>query len=570
MGDLLSRCELKLQGAPTPRVYRRTRGPGLNPRPFVASGVGVVWQCDPATAHWRGNAGVHGLCPSPNMLCLAIFKVDAPHPDSRLRATMLTILCLLLSQACGSADSHDADAGAPPPAEVDVSHRALVVGAGLSGLTAAIDLRDAGWEVVVLEARDRVGGRVLTLHAPFSPGLHAEAGGESIDDNHDALQAECRHYGLPLERRPAQKEEGGVAYYQGKRVPMSDFVTLQGGQVAWDYLAFSPALLQLADGLDPEHPELFAHAKELDARSLEDFVVEQKLVPEAEFLVRVANRASYASELSDVSLLFAAQQAVVLQDVPDSAAEAMRITGGNSKLPEAMARDLGDIIQLRAPVTRVEELTDRVRITAQGKVYEGAFAVLAIPAPPLRAIAFTPPLPTGLRDAVRELELGPAAKVITEYTASFWNNEHLTGFTVMDEPMSVAWAATDSYKSGHGLLAQFLTGSVALSASKMSEATRIKTFQSALGRVYPEGAKLRIDHVATMSWVDERYTGGAYATYRPGQMVRFFPAFRQGTARLRFAGEHTEALIGYMESAIRSGHRVAKELGKPVAPSASP
>ncbi len=72
-----------------------------------------------------------------------------------------------------------------PRPDVGTPRRVVVVGAGLAGLTAALDLTDAGWDVVVLEARDRVGGRVHTLYDPFSPGLHAEAGGESIDDNHD-------------------------------------------------------------------------------------------------------------------------------------------------------------------------------------------------------------------------------------------------------------------------------------------------------------------------------------------------------------------------------------------------
>src|SRR5664279_2596565 len=98
--------------------------------------------------------------------------------------------------------------------------RAIVVGAGLAGLTAALDLRDSGWDVVVLEARDRVGGRVHTFRGsdvggPLGAGLHAEAGGESIDDNHDQVQAMLRRYSIGTERRTTQRDVDALIRYQG-------------------------------------------------------------------------------------------------------------------------------------------------------------------------------------------------------------------------------------------------------------------------------------------------------------------------------------------------------------------
>ena len=231
------------------------------------------------------------------------------------------------------------------------SRRVVIAGAGLAGLTAALDLKDAGWDVIVLEARDRVGGRVHTLRDNFTEGLHAEAGGESIDDNHDNIQALALRFGLPLERRPVAKIEHGVIYYGGARSRTLDFV-LASPRIFEDYQHFSASLLQLGDGLDPEHPEQFSSAHDLDQRSLADFVATLRLVPEAEFLVRTENRALYASDLEDISLLFAVQQAVVVKDVPDTASETMRIVGGNSNLPEAMAAALGTSLSARCPEMR--------------------------------------------------------------------------------------------------------------------------------------------------------------------------------------------------------------------------
>jgi monoamine oxidase len=100
----------------------------------------------------------------------------------------------------------------------------VVIGAGLAGLTAALDLVDARWDVVVLEARDRVGGRVHTLYAPFSSGQHAEAGGESIDDDHGQIQALLKRFGLSTERRPIQKPYDSMVFYRGQRTSLPLFL----------------------------------------------------------------------------------------------------------------------------------------------------------------------------------------------------------------------------------------------------------------------------------------------------------------------------------------------------------
>ena len=217
----------------------------------------------------------------------------------------------------------------------------VVVGAGLAGLTAALDLVDAGWDVVVLEARDRVGGRVHTLYDPFSSGLHAEAGGESIDDNHDRIQALVARFGLQTERRPPDKLLQSVTYYRGVREPLTSFLVRRDGAVLQDYLRFGTALDAISQGVDPEHPERAANAAALDRQTLDGFIRRLRLVPEAEFLVRLQNRASYNAEASELSMLFVAQQTAVVADVPDSAAETMRISGGNSRLVEAMAAVAG-------------------------------------------------------------------------------------------------------------------------------------------------------------------------------------------------------------------------------------
>ncbi len=443
-------------------------------------------------------------------------------------------------------------------ADAGTARRAVVVGAGLAGLTAALDLRAAGWDVVVLEARHRVGGRVRTVHAPFTDGLHAESGGESIDDNHDSIQALVTGFGLRTERRPANRDATSTAYYRGRATPAARF--LAGPGVLDDYNRFYAESAKLAAGIDPEHPERAKNAERLDRRSLGDFIAGLHLVPRARFVVETAATGEYAADPRNVSMLFYAQQEAIVADVPDSAAETMRIQGGNSTLVHAMAAELGDAVVLGAPVRAVERGRDFVTVHAGGRRHTGAQLVLAVPPPPLRNIRFTPHLPASVAAMVHGLELGPATKVMTQYDERFWRAGGGSGLVVTDLPFRIAWDGTDSVASEAGILTTFTTGSNGRAFARLSDAARIREVRRQIARVFP-GARGHAVQSATMAWPDEQYTGGGYAAYAPGQMVKYWEVLRSPIGRIRFAGEHTESLAGYMESAVRSGHRVAAAIG---------
>jgi monoamine oxidase len=453
--------------------------------------------------------------------------------------------------------------GGPAPG---TARRVIVAGAGLAGLTAATDLHDAGWDVIVLEARRRVGGRVHTVHSPFGDGQYAEAGGESFDDNHTSIQALVRRHGLTLARRPADKLATAAVFSQGARGTFGSLVQQDAGSAVFGYEAFSAAILNAAPGLDPAHPERLADAAALDARSLEDVLATMSLGPGAQLLIRSNYRGNYNAELSQVSLLFVAQQELVDANLPETGVETMRIAGGNDQLPRAMARALGSRVVLGAPVTRVAQQPWGVRVEAGGRSYDGATMVLAVPPPPLRGVAFDPPLATGVRTMIEHLDLGSALKVSAQYRRRFWRDEGLSGFTLTDLPFGVAWEATDSQPgdaSTPGILTQFVTGDAARSGARLAASERVRSFGGQLDRVYPEGAALRTGATSTTAWADEPYTGGGYAVFAPGQFLPFWPLLRQRHGHLWFAGEHTETLAGYMESAVRSGQRVAAAIGKP-------
>jgi monoamine oxidase len=478
--------------------------------------------------------------------------------------------------ACsGTASSkvRKASASATERPDQGAPRRVIVVGAGLAGLTAALDVRDAGWDVVVLEARERVGGRVHTLYgaeegAPFDRGLRAEVGGESIDDNHTAIKALLGRFAIATEQRAGGatgREVAGLYRYRGRTYTFDEFSGLGGGAVIADYARVTDEVRKLAEQhrLDPEHPEAAEGAAELDRRTFSGFLDSLHLVPEVRFIAEQANVSIYNAELRDLSLLFVAQQTAATSGVPDSASETMRVAGGNSTLPKAIAAALGRAVVTGAPVTAVRRRPDGVTITAGGRRYFGAHVVLAVPTPPLRAVHFDPPLPAPITTAIAGLDLGAAAKVVNQYRMPFWRALGRSGFSIGDLTYRVSWDAADSYDAPAGLLTTFTTADNGRTLAALPDAARIERVRSELALVLPESPAQLAGPAATVAWQNERFSGGGYAVYKPGQLSAFWGPLRDGTDRVHFAGEHLEALAGYMESAVRSGHRAAARIGRP-------
>jgi monoamine oxidase len=452
--------------------------------------------------------------------------------------------------------------------------RVVVAGAGLAGLTAALTLRDAGWQVVLLEARERVGGRVHTARGgvdgvPLAPGLHAELGGESIDEHHTGLLGLLERFGIATERRPGSTRDRvlkGRVRRAGANVSMRELMKQRGGDVFRDYARTYEEIDRLAEAhaIDPDHPERARDAAGLDRLSFAAWLDALRLEPEADFVVRQANTSLYNSELADLSMLFVAQQAAATAGIPIEASETRRVAGGNVTLPDAIAAELGAAVVRGAPVTEVRAARDHVTVVAgSGVSYTGAHAVLALPPPQLRAVRFTPALPDAIATAIAGLDLGGATKVVNQFDRPFWRDGGESGYSLTELTYRVSWDATDSYDAPAGLLTTYTTAANGTTLAALEPDDRIARVRAELALAFPDSAAHLAGPVATMAWSNEPYTGGGYALYKPGQVVPFWGALRAGTPRVHFAGEHLEAPAGYMESAVRSGLRAAHRLGAP-------
>jgi monoamine oxidase len=453
----------------------------------------------------------------------------------------------------------------------DAPGRVVVVGAGLAGLTAAVYLRDAGWDVRVLEARTRVGGRVHTLYGgeegvALARGLRADVGGESIDDTHTALRTMVRRFGLGTERRPGATFDRVVAgrfAYRGRISTFGELTALRNGAVLADFSRVREELARLAEThqIDPDHPEAADAAAELDQQSFAAWLDSLQLVPEARFIAEQANASLYNAQLTELSMLFVLQQTAVSAGTLASQSETMRIAGGNASLPKAMAADLGPALTVDAPVTSVRLVGDLVAVTAGGREYFGAHLVLAAPPPPLRNVRFDPPLPEPIAAAIAGLDLGGATKVVNQYEHAFWRDRGESGFSMSDLTYRISWDAADSYDAPAGLLTTFTTADNGRELASLAEEPRIRQVRAELATVFPESPAQPAGPAVTVAWSTEPFTGGGYAVYKPNQLRAFWEPLRAGTERIHFAGEHTESLAGYMESAVRSGRRAAAHIG---------
>jgi monoamine oxidase len=457
-----------------------------------------------------------------------------------------------------------------PSPDPEASRRVIVVGAGLAGLAAALHAGDAGWNVLVIEARPRVGGRVHTQYGgvdgvPFDRGLHAELGGESIDDSHTALLGLLRRFAIPTERRPgstSDRARSGRYRYRDRTYTFGELTAQRDGVVLSDFLRIDDELMRLAESheVDPEHPESARRAADLDGQSFAAWLDTLHLSPEARFVAEHSNASLYNAELEDLSMLFVVQQVAATSGIPTAASETMRVAGGNATLPRAIAAELGSALIVDAPVTSVRTHGDGVSVVARGRSYFGAHLIVALPPPPLREVQFDPPLPARIAAAIDGLDLGAATKVVNQFDSAFWRSDGQSGFSLSDLTYRVSWDAADSYAAPAGLLTTYTTAGNGRALAALDDATRIDRVRMQLAEVFPESTSQLSGPAVTVAWTNEQFTGGGYAVYRPGQVTAFWEPLRTGTDRVHFAGEHLEAPAGYMESAVRSGIRAAGRL----------
>jgi monoamine oxidase len=437
--------------------------------------------------------------------------------------------------------------------------RAIVVGAGLAGLTAAYELDRKGWQVTLLEARDRVGGRCRTFRRELRHGQVAEAGGEFIDAGHDAIRGYAKSFGLELDDLRETGEELGTAVFADGELEDYDTVVDEDVQAELDRL--DEQVERYAAAIDVADPAQTGAG--LDTRSVGDLLDELELDPAAHAIAEADLRTEYAVEPDELSLLFHVVLSALARDQSDDDVERYRIRGGNDRLANAFADRLRESLVLRAPVESIQSRRSRVRVVAGREEHDADVCVVATPLPPLREVELDVELPRSVRDAIAALQYGSVAKTALQYERRFWVDEGYSGEAIADLPVQATWDATAAQQGEAGVLMTYSAGQEGRGLGALAADERIGAAVDHVREIFADAERRsdrEFERGATVAWGRERYSGGAYSAWAPGQYTRFWPALRRPYGRVWFAGEHADLYASYMEGAVRSGRRVAGEI----------
>lgn len=438
--------------------------------------------------------------------------------------------------------------------------RTVILGAGMAGLAAGLELKQAGHEVIVLEGQMRPGGRVHTLRAPFSDGLHAEAGAGRIPSTHHLTLSYIERYKLTLD--PFFPQSGSKVFlWRGAR-QVTPFGA--GPDIATLKVDFNAADRAVGfNGLQAKYlGDVLAKIESLpqDAWPL------PPLAPLGDIGMADYLRAKGASPDVVATLCGGFETDSVLDFVHDAVSHAApmlsKIRGGNDLLPYAMAAELSDVIHYGAKVVRIAHDADGVSITCETPTGRHELradrAICTLPYTVLRDIEVAPGWSETKGRAVRGLYMGPVARVFVQTDGRFWEADGRNGFATVDQPMEI-WSPTFREPGRRGILMSYIYENLAVAYSGLSEGDQVARTLSLFERIHP-GLRDHVEGTATWSWLNHPWSKGAYAVIRPQDYQTVVPHLATPEGLIHFAGEHTSPWTGWIQGALHSGLRAAREV----------
>jgi monoamine oxidase len=449
----------------------------------------------------------------------------------------------------------------------------VVVGAGFAGLTAALRIHQAGHSVIVLEARDRVGGRAL--NRKIAGGEVCERGATFVGPTQNHILNLAQE--LKVGKFPTF-ENGDNVYVNstGQRSTYSDTGPLGTAPpdpaILADLAVAVARLDQMSTQVPVNAPWTSPSAAEWDHQTLDSWIRDNSANQQFRDLIPVATRPIFGAEPRELSLLFTLFYIAASGDENHAGtfernfntrdgAQMWRFHGGTQLLTQKMAKQLAGHVVLGAPVERIARGNGGVTVHCRRLEVRAKRAIVAIPPTLAGRIEYTPRLPSARDQLTQRLPQGTLIKATAVYGRPFWRDAGLNGQSVSYKgPANVTF--DDSPPDGsRGVIFGFIGGDEARKFMRMTKASRRAAALNNFKLYFGARAANPLDYFET-NWSQETWTRGCpVAIAGPGTLLGYGPAIRKPVGRIHWAGTETSTFWnGYMDGAVRSGERAANEV----------
>lgn len=442
--------------------------------------------------------------------------------------------------------------------------KVIIVGAGVAGLVAGYELKRAGHTPIILEAQQRVGGRLYTLRDPFTDGLYAEVGGMRIPRAHTLTVKYIEKFGLKT--NDFTMDNPNAYFYIGGRKMRIAEATANPSLLGFDVSArekgqtagqmWLKAIQPLIDLLENKGEEAWA-----------EIIAKYDQYSTREFL-EVNGWSEGAIEMYG---LLANQEAVMnssflelfREDAGNYYTNMMEINGGTDRLPHAFLPDLKENIRFGAKMIAIDQSLTDVTIhyqTAAGRFEEtGDYAIITVPFPVLRHVEVLQPFSRAKQRAIRQLHYDASAKILFQCRRRFWEEDDgiFGGGTITDLPIRNLYYPDHGRETGRGvILASYTWSEDAQRWGSLSPSDRIQQALENVALIHPQVTK-EFEVGVSWMWHDDEFAGGAFALFDPGQQSLLHEEIIKPEGRIYFAGEHASLHHAWIQGAIESGLRTA-------------
>ncbi|XP_069492605.1 amine oxidase [flavin-containing]-like [Ambystoma mexicanum] len=446
-------------------------------------------------------------------------------------------------------------------------HDVVVIGGGISGLSAAKLLVESGLNVVVLEARDRVGGRTFTTRNKYVK--YVDLGGAYVGPTQNRILRLAKEFGV--ENYKVNEDQRLIHHVKGKSYPFRGaFPPVWNPFAFLDYNNLWRTMDLMGKEIPKEAPWSAPHAEEWDKMTMKDLIEKLCWTESAKKFATLFVNVNVTSEPHEVSalwFLWYVKQCGGTTRIfsTTNGGQERKFVGGSSQISERMMDHLQGRVKLESPVIRIDQSGDTVIVeTLNHEIYEAKYVISAIPPALLLKIHFDPELPPLRNQLINRVPMGSVIKCMVYYNEPFWRkNDYCGTMVIEDEDAAIGLTLDDTKPDGTvAAIMGFILARKSRRLASLTKDERKTKICELYSKVLGSEEALYPVHYEEKNWCEEQYSGGCYTSYfPPGIMTQYGRVLRQPVGRIYFAGTETATeWSGYMEGAVQAGERAAREI----------